>query len=339
MEVRWIKTLIVIGLLNTTMYSQVGSDYTYRFLNLPSSPLQASLGGKNFTNQQQVNQAFLNPALINKEMDNQLAVNFSKVYGVANYGSAGYSKTFQSNKNIFIGANYINYGDLEGYDQFGNATGSFSGNEVALVVGSSYQLDQSNWYIGANVKFVFSNMESYNSIGTGLDLGVLYKDDITGWDIAFSTRNLGGQLKTYNGHREKMPIDVAIAISKQLENVPLRWHVTIDNLQQWDLSTANPNRGKTTIEGIVEEEKVGFFNNALRHVILGIELFPDKKISARLGYNFRKGEELKIVDHRHFAGFTAGIGFKTNRIRFDYSYGRQTVAANTSMFGVVINMN
>jgi hypothetical protein len=58
-----------------------------------------------------------------------------------------------------------------------------------------------------------------------------------------------------------------------------------------------------------------------------------------VGYNFRKGEELRIVDQRHFSGFTAGAGFKYNRFKFDYSYARQTVAANTSMFGVSIDLN
>ncbi len=337
--VKWFISIIIFSLLTTKIYAQVGSDYTYHFLNLPTAPLQASLGGKNLINQRQVSQSFWNPVLTNPSMDNQLAVNFSKVYGVANYGSIGYSKTFRSKKNIFIGANYINYGDLDGYDIFGNSTGSFTGSEVALVVGSSYQIEQSNWYVGANVKFIFSKMEMYNSIGAAIDLGFLYKDEVEGWNIALSARNMGAQLKTYNDIREKLPIDVAISISKQLENVPLQWYVTIDNLQQWNLSPVNPNRGQTSIDGNKIEQKVSFFNNALRHLILGLEFFPEKKISARLGYNFRKGEELKIIDQRHFAGLTFGVGFKTNRFRFDYSYARQTTAANTSMFGVVINMN
>jgi len=227
--VKWFISIIIFSLLTTKIYAQVGSDYTYHFLNLPTAPLQASLGGKNLINQRQVSQSFWNPVLTNPSMDNQLAVNFSKVYGVANYGSIGYSKTFRSKKNIFIGANYINYGDLDGYDIFGNSTGSFTGSEVALVVGSSYQIEQSNWYVGANVKFIFSKMEMYNSIGAAIDLGFLYKDEVEGWNIALSARNMGAQLKTYNDIREKLPIDVAISISKQLENVPLQWYVTIDN--------------------------------------------------------------------------------------------------------------
>lgn len=329
----------VLCLLSHKNYSQVGADYTYQFLNLPSSPVQAALGGKNFASSNSVSQVFWNPASINESMANQVDASFSRVYGVANYGSLGYTKTFRSKRNLFVGVNFINYGDMEGYDEFGTYTGNFHGNEVALTAGSSYQIEQSDWYIGANVKFVFSSLESYQSIGAAIDLGVLYKDEIGKWDFAFTIRNMGAQLKTYADYREKLPLDVAISVSKELENVPLRWHITIDNLQQWDLSFSNPNRGTTSIDEEFKEEKVSFFNNALRHFIVGVELFPQKKFQVRLGYNFRKGEELRIVDNRHFAGITAGVGLQLKRFKFDYSYARQTSAANTSMFGVRFDMN
>lgn len=331
--------LAIICLLSLKTYSQVGVDYTYQFLNLPSSPVQAALGGKNFASSDYVSQVFWNPATINEAMNDKVDASFSRVYGVANYGSLAYSKTFRSKRNLFVGVNFINYGDMEGYDEFGIYTGNFHGNEVAVTAGSSYQIEQSDWYVGANVKFIFSAMESYQSIGAAIDLGLLYKDEIGQWDFAFTIRNLGAQLKTYADYREKLPVDVAISVSKELENVPLRWHITMDNLQQWDLSPSNPNRGTTSIDEEFKEEKVGFFNNALRHFIVGVELFPRKKFQVRLGYNFRKGEELRIVDNRHFAGITAGLGLQLKRFKVDYSYARQTTAANTSMFGVRFSMN
>ncbi len=322
------------------MVAQVGGDYTYQFLNLTTSPVQGALGGKNFTNSgDEVSLSFSNPASISKTMNNQLSLNFSRVFNAINYGSAAYVKSFDDHKNLFIGVNYINYGDIEGYDEWGNPVGSFSGNEVALSLGTSYNIERTNWYFGVNAKFIFSNMEIYNSLGAAVDLGVLYKDEDSNIDFAFVIRNLGGQITSYAEHREKMPLDIALALSKKLENVPLRWHVALDNLQKWDLSYSNPNRGEADLEGNRKEEKISVFNNALRHIIVGIELFPDKKFNLRVGYNFRKGEELRIVDQRHFSGFTAGAGFKYNRFKFDYSYARQTVAANTSMFGVSIDLN
>src|SRR5690606_31531061 len=125
--------------------------------------------------------------------------------------------------------------------------------------------------------------------------------------------------------------------SQELEHVPLRWHLTLENLQQWNLAFSNPARAEGTIDGGQSEEKVSFFNNALRHVILGAELFPEKAFNIRLGYNFRRGEELRILDQRNFSGISVGFGLRFNKIKFDYSYSRYTLAGNTSLFGLTIN--
>ncbi|WP_430613471.1 type IX secretion system protein PorQ [Flavobacterium sp. JP2137] len=321
------------------IFGQVGGEYTYQFLNMTPAPRQAALGGKVITIwDSDVNQPFFNPASLNAKMDNQLALNFGKYFGEISYGTAAYAKTFDNNKNVHIGVNYLNYGDFDGYDENGVGTGSFSGSELAVSLGYSYQIISSNWNVGANVKFISSNLESYNSFGAALDLGALYVNEDNGFNFAFAVRNLGAQLSTYADEREKLPVDVMIGVSKELENVPIRWHVTLDNLQKWDLSYSNPSRAETNLEGEITEEKVGFFNNALRHVIIGAELFPGKNFNLRVGYNFRKGEELRVVDQRHFSGITAGFGFRFNRIRLDYSYSRQTVAANTSLLGLAVDL-
>jgi hypothetical protein len=39
------------------------------------------------------------------------------------------------------------------------------------------------------------------------------------------------------------------------------------------------------------KRKISVINNALRHVIVGVELFP-KAVNIRLGYNFRRAEKL-----------------------------------------------
>jgi hypothetical protein len=93
------------------------------------------------------------------------------------------------------------------------------------------------------------------------------------------------------------------------------------------------------IDGSTQEEKVSFFNNALRHLILGAELFPEKGFNIRLGYNFRRGEELRIIEQRHFSGISVGFGLRIGKIKFDYSYSRYTLAANTSLFGLMIDLN
>ena len=335
------KALIYLLLLSTTLsFSQIGGKYTYQFLNLVTSPRQAALGGKIVTlYDSDVNQAIYNPATINNEMDNHLSVNYGNYYGEVTYGTAAYAYTWDRHVQTFhMGVNYVDYGTFEGRDEMGLMTGDFTGSEIAVSFGYAYNIPWTDIYLGANGKLISSTLESYNSFGAALDVGAIYIDEDNDINIGLSLRNMGMQITTYAGTQEKLPFEIIAGISQEMENVPLRWHVTLENLQQWNIAFSNPNRAEESIDGEVTEEKVSFFNNALRHLIVGAELFPGKSFNLRLGYNFRRGEELRIEDKRSFSGISAGVSIRFNKLRFDYSYSRYTLAANTSLFGLTINL-
>ena len=122
-----------------------------------------------------------------------------------------------------------------------------------------------------------------------------------------------------------------------MENVPIRWHLTLENMQQWQIAFANPNRAVGNLDGGSTLKNPSVFGNALRHVIVGIELFPEKSFNLRVGYNFRRAEELRILEQRNFSGISVGFGLKMNNLKFNYSYSRYTLAANTSLFGLTID--
>jgi len=328
-------------LLSASVFSQIGGKAVYQFLNLAQSPRQAALGGKTVTVvDYDVNQAFYNPATINPDMHNRLSANYGSYYGEVSYGTAAYAYTYDRHLQTFhAGISYINYGTFEGRDELGNVTSNFTGSEAALSLGYAYNLPWTDMYVGANAKLISSTLESYNSIGAAVDLGFLYVDTANDINYGFTIRNLGFQIKPYETTNEKLPLAIDAGISQLMENVPIRWHVTLENLQQWNIAFSNPNRAQGSLDGGSEEEKVSFFNNALRHVILGAELFPEKGFNLRLGYNFRRSEELRIVDKRNFSGISVGFGLRFGKVKFDYSYSRYTIAANTSLFGLMIDVN
>ncbi len=328
-------------LINALTFGQVGGKSVYQFLNLVTSPRQAALGGKVLTlYDQDVNQAFFNPASINPEMDGHLSANYGSYFGEVTYGTAAYAYTYDRHLQTFhAGVNYVNYGNFDGRDEFGNATSNFTGNEVALSLGYAYNIPYTDFYLGANAKIISSSLESYHSFGGAVDLGFLFKDERNDVNWALVVRNLGTQFTTYSGLNEKLPLEIMVGISQEVENVPVRWHLTLENLQQWDVAFSNPARAVGSIDGGSTPEKVSFFNNALRHVIIGAELFPRKAFNVRVGYNFRRGEELSIIEQRNFSGISLGFGLRFNNFKFDYSYSRYTLAANTSLFGLTINFN
>jgi hypothetical protein len=330
---------LTIFFLGTAAYSQVGGKSVYKFLNLVVSPRQAALGGKVLTiYDYDVNQANFNPAAINPEMDNRLAVNYGSYYGEVRYGTASYAYTYDRHVQTFhAGVNYVNYGKFDGYDENGTATSSFTGSEIALSFGYAYNIPFTDFHLGASGKLISSSLESYSSFGGAIDVGAVYIDEDNDINYALVVRNFGMQFKAYEDTREPLPFEVMAGISQELSNVPIRWHLTLENLQQWNVSFSNPARAQNNIDGGSTPEKVSFFNNALRHLIVGAELFPKKGFNIRLGYNFRRGEELRLLEQRNFSGISAGVGLKMGRLKFDYSYSRYSLGANTSLFGLTIN--
>lgn len=323
----------------TVSYGQIGGKYTYQFLNLVTSPRQAALGGKTITiYDDDVNQVHFNPATINSEMDNHLALNYGSYFKEVSYGTASYAYTYDRHLQTFqAGVNYVNYGSFDGYDENGQSTASFSGSEIALSLGYSYNIPNTTIHIGTSAKLISSTLESYHSLGGAIDLGLLFIDEKNDVNWGLVIRNIGTQFTTYSEVREKLRLEIIFGVSQELENVPIRWHFSLENLQQWDIAFSNPVQIQVSIDGNETNKKVSFLNNALRHTIFGVELFPKRAFNLRLGYNFRRAEELRILEQRNFSGVSVGFGLKLNKLKFNYSYSRYTLAGNTSLFGLTIN--
>jgi len=338
MNLKSLFLLLIIA--SSSAIAQVGGRSTYQFLSLVNNPRQAGLGGKVVTNYDyDPAQALFNPASINPAMDNQLSVNYTNYIGDVNYGTVAYAYLWDRRTQVLhAGITYINYGNFDGYDELGNPTSSFSGGEVALSVGHARNIAFTNFHIGVNLKLISSTLEQYSSFGAAVDIGVMYYYE--DWDLHITgvARNLGTQITPYEDTYEKLPFELIFGVSQTLENIPIRWHVTLENMQRWNIAFANPNRDEIDLEGNSTSEKIGFIDNTFRHVILGIELFPESGFNLRLGYNLRRAEELRIVDKRAFAGLTAGFAVKLNKLRFSYSYARFSTAASSGYLGLNIDL-
>ncbi|MDA8650862.1 MAG: type IX secretion system protein PorQ [Flavobacteriaceae bacterium] len=336
-----VRLLTLLLLLNGLLaQGQIGGSAAYQFLNLGSAPRQVALGGKVVTNfDYDPTQAFFNPATINPAMDNQLALTINNYIGDVSYGTASYAYLWDRRTQVFhTGVTYINYGSFDGYDAQGNPTNTFSGGEMAVSFGHAKNIPFSNFYVGANIKFISSTLEQYNSTGMAIDAGILYRDEDAGLNLGLVARNFGAQLDPYDITAERLPFEIIFGASQDLENIPIRWHFTLEHMENWRLAFANPNRDEIDLEGNATKENITLVDELFRHMILGVELFPDKGFNLRLGYNFRRGEELRIVDQRSFAGLSAGFGIKLNKLRFSYAYSKYNSAAASSFFGLNMNL-
>ena len=328
-------------LFSISLFSQTGGEDVYTFLNMPTSARQSALGGSTLTLTNEVNQPLWNPATLTAEMDQMLTLNYVNFLADINYFSGSYAYHFNDHfGNLHTGLTYLNYGKFIAADEEGNETGTFKAYDMALSVGYSYQFPYTDFYMGANAKFIHSVIEDYQSIGLAADIGFMFKPEDAPYTVGIVVRNMGSQIVTYNGTKESLPLLIQAGWSYQLEHVPIRIYTTFDNLQKWQLAYTNPSENTQDLAtGEVIENKPGFMDNAMRHVVLGAELFPDKGFSLRLGYNYQRSQELKLEGTRTFAGLSFGFGLKVKKLNLNYAFSKYHPASNSHNFSLGINLN
>ncbi|MEN8186819.1 MAG: type IX secretion system protein PorQ [Bacteroidota bacterium] len=335
-----IITYFLFFIVFTSIHAQNGGERIYNFLNIPTSARQAALGGDILTMNDDVNQPLWNPGTINKYIDNKVSVNYVNYLGDINVGSATFAHLINRRfGTLHTGIQYINYGDFIGADAEGVETKEFQVRDLAWSVGYAYQIPKTDFHVGANAKFLSSKIENHSSIGAAFDLGFYYFNDLKPFTFSAVVRNVGYQISPYDDLREDLPFEIAVGASYRLEDVPLKWHLSLTNLQQWEIAYANPSNSETDLEGNTKEEDVNFFDQAIRHVVIGGEFFPERKFNIRFGYNFRRAAELKLTEARTFAGISLGFGLKMGRIKFDYAFTKYHPVSNTSTFSLTYNIN
>lgn len=334
------KSWIYIIFCSFIGYSQTGGENIYNFLNISSSAKQTALGGNVLTILDNVNQPIWNPSTISNGIDNNLSVNYVNYLADVSITSAAFAHMINRQIGTFhTNITYLNYGKFIGADAMGNETVNFKAYDFMFSLGYSYNILNSDFYIGANVKLINSVIENYSSFGIGSDLAILYSNEYEPFVFTIVVRNLGYQIKAFDSSKEKLPFQIDFGASYKLENVPLTWYLTIDNLQQWRIAYSNPSNSSTDLNGNIIEEKITFIDNAFRHVSIGAELFSEGAFNLRFGYNFRRSKELKFLNQRSFAGFTAGFGLKMNKFKLNYAFSKFHPASNSSTFSLLINLN
>ena len=331
----------IFFLFSIQLISQVGGEEVYSFLNMPTSARQVALGGSALTLIDDVNQPLWNPASITSEIDNNLSLNYVNFLLDLNYFSASYAYTFNNHfGTLHTGITYLNYGKFIAADEEGIETGSFKAYDMAWSVGYGYQLPRSDFYVGANVKLINSVIENYNSFGIAADLGLMYYSEYQPYSFALVVRNAGIQLKSYDQTQEKLPLQVQASLSYQLEHVPIKLFTSLDNLQKWQLAYANPSDTTQDLQtGEFILSKPTFFSNAMRHLVLGAELFPNSGFSIQTGFNIQRAQELKISGSRTFAGLSFGFGLKIKNMKLNYAFSKYHPAFDSHTFNLGINLN
>lgn len=317
-------SLFILINLSHSIFAQFGGRATYEFLNLPVSARVAALGGNAIAiNDGDINLVHFNPALINGQMSNNLNLSYINYFSDIAYGYVSYSNRFK--KGFYnAGMQYISYGKFVKADANGDITGEFTAGEYAFNTAYTQQLPylDSSISIGANVKFLYSTFEQYQSFGLASDIGAIYYNPQYKLGVALTLMNVGTQISTFDkNNREPLPFNAQIGLSKQFTKAPIRFSMVYENLQRFNLTYLDTINVKTnSLTGEKEIESIPFHDKLLRHIVVGAEIFPTKNLFFRAGFNYRRRQELKVATRPGTVGLSWGIGFRISK--FHLSYGR-----------------
>ena len=341
------KGLIIIIYLTCLSigFGQVGGKNNFEFLSLPTSARLSALGGSLITiADEDVNLGALCPALLNEKMNGAIAFNHNFNFDGISNGHVAYGRKFDKLKiNSHAAISYANYGNFDYADETGVKNGQFKANETAFILGASRALNE-KITVGSNVKFAFSNLESYHASALVLDLGLLYTTNQSRTNIAAVIQNIGSELSTYNGTRYGLPLNIQIGISNKLKHMPLRLSIIFHQLQQWSIRYDDPNVANNTDllgQEIIKSAFSKSLDNFFRHAIFNGEflLGKNENFVIRAGYNHLRRKELQLSQFRSLGGFSFGFGLKIKKFTFNYGVGYFHLAGGTNHLSIATNIN
>ena len=291
------RTAVLTVIIFLLSLGNIFSQNTYEFLRVDNSARAGALGGSFITYFDDADIIFYNPAGMMLLENSPISFSYTKHLLDINLASLAYSTEIENIGRFGTAIQYINYGTFEGADKFANRTGDFGAGEFAVLLGYAGKLDE-NFYYGANAKLIYSSIEEESSSAIAFDIGLHYAIPSQQINIAFVALNLGGQLSSYIDTKEDLPVDVAMGISKRLENLPLRLSLNFHKLN----------------------EKRDNFSQRFKAFSVGAEFYLSKVLTLRFGYDNEKRSDLKVGSTAGIAGYNAGIGINVSTYRFDYGY-------------------
>jgi len=341
---RYIAITIAL-FLNISVFAQMGGKNTFDFLELTNSARSAALGGKLISIQDNdLNLSFENPSLLNPSNDNQLLFNYVNYFSDINYGYVSYAKDISNIGTFAGGIQYLNYGTFVRADETGIKDGTFTAADYSFNILYSNKID-SMINFGANLKTIYSHLDSYTSFGMALDLGLNYFNPESQLLLTVVAKNIGKQFKPYvEDNYEPLPFDIQVGVSKKFAHAPFRFSIVAHHLQKFDLTFDNPQDPDLTpdpITGNVKSkskfEKYG--DMFLRHIIVGIEISPIKNFFLRFGYNHQRRMQMELFTSNGFSGISWGIGVKLYKFRFSYGNAVYHVAGSSHHFSITTNFS
>lgn len=291
--------------------SVFAKDTPFNFLRYSGSARSSALAGAFVSIADDPTALFYNPASIATNKTKNFSFTFFKHVLDVNSGSVSFIRHFDKIGYFGASATYTNYGSFDRTNSNGQYIGTFTANDFALGVSYSNIID-TNLYYGATLKIISSSIDKYSSLALAVDFGLLYLIPEKNTSIGFSILHTGTQLKTFDGTKENLPLDVRIGISHRLRGLPLLLNFNIYNLA---------------------DQTSKFLDRFLKFAIGGEFYFGDN-FNLRVGYDNNIRKYSAGSKDKQFIGFSGGLGLKLKELNIDYGVSQVGASAIFHKFSI-----
>lgn len=340
------KNSLLLLLLFTFVFtsSKAQQDARLGYLGLSNNvgAREMALSGKAFALADgDIHIALQNPAAISFATPGSIALSYQSYFADAQQGYIGTSLRFKDSASFSFSTSlhYLDYGKFKETDVFGNDLGNFAVNDYLLKIGMAKKFSP-NFSMGISVNTFYSNWYSYESGGIAADFSLLHTKPEMGFSFTALVKNIGVILNPLQTDDERrLPVNAAISIAKKLENAPFRFVITADELTRYNLVPETEIKEvKDPFSGeLVTENEPNAADKIFRHLYWGTEIVFSESFNLRLGYSYRKRQELKMPDKPKLVGFSYGFSFRVSR--FVMNYGRSILHASGPSHTLSLSIN
>lgn len=340
------KTLlgIISLLISMSSIAQTGGTYSFPFLDLTYNARSAGLGDDFISvKDQDINIGIANPSLLNGEMQKSISLNQALMTGGINFGMFNYATRVKDKGTLSAFVQYINYGKMQRTNVAGIEEGTF--NPIEMVIGSGFGKEiNERISVGGNVKLVYSQLETYTSFGTGIDLAGTYYNPDKEFLVTVLAKNAGIQFNSYVGknNRAPLPAEFQMATSYKLKHAPFRLSLLAHHLNKWDITYNDPN-AKPTIDALTGDTipayKAGFGEKLARHFSYQVETIVSKNIHIRTGFNYHRRKEMALTSRPGISGISFGIGLYFKKFSLDYGFSLYSRSGFNNMLSFSTNID
>ncbi|WP_102406903.1 type IX secretion system protein PorQ [Parabacteroides bouchesdurhonensis] len=327
---RNILFVLLISVLSGSAVAQDGSE-VFNFLRIPNSARANALGGNTVSLvERDPSLIFHNPALLGAEMDGMINLNYMNYISDINVGSALFTKAFKERSAWGIGASFFSNGNMKETTDQNQIIGDFSAKDISVMGFFSHDLNE-RWRGGLSLKFLYSSIADYTSIGLCVDAGLSYYNSEKDFSVGITLKNIGAQLKPYDNKRQKMPWDIQAGISKKMAHAPIRLSLTAMYLNRWKFDYIDDSDS--------EYKGDNFFQAFAKHLVIGVDYIPSENFWLGIGFNPKTCMDMKLRDGGGaLSGFSAGAGVKIKMFDVGVSLAKYNPSALSLMLSLSMTL-